>query len=505
MMLQVRHLFVAMATLLASTPFLSEATAFNGESMLRNLQDETITDDSETAEIIEATTAAPDAGNSFLEGCVNVCENNITDFVQAKESFDQDNGVTTLTILTGEWGTFIEPRVQAFSDSRQDVNVELAVSTMVDLPSDIINEAVSETGLFDAFFTPPNVMGSIVDYNGWADLRDYIDLNDWNDILLAYRKYIAQYQDQILMYPTDGDLLTLFYNKEILEHFDLQVPRTWKEYNEVAKATHGKTFNNQTIYGSCVGRVKGCAGGYWANLVLSSLTQSLGQFQGHLFDTSDLSPLLDGDVLATMLEYLEGQVEYGHPNEFGGCVDINDKIRAGECALSYNWGNTFVSSLVEPSQLKGGKLGIAKTPGSTQILNRETMQLEDCTEESCKYGEYYEDIGWVNSPAYAAFGGWSCAVNNYTTSFKKKLASELCAFIASKEQSMMGVIPSNASSAPPVSDPFRKSHMNLEAFVESGYERDTTQTYLNSIQERLNSKNVVVDARFPTQKVRHRS
>ena len=77
MLLQVRQLFVAMATLLASTAILSEATAFGGESMLRNLQDANITGDSETTEI-EATTAAPDAGNTFLEGCVNVCENNIT-------------------------------------------------------------------------------------------------------------------------------------------------------------------------------------------------------------------------------------------------------------------------------------------------------------------------------------------------------------------------------------------------------------------------------------------
>ena len=139
-----------------------------------------------------------------------------------------------MKILVGAWGQWIGPVARSFSESRQDVNVELVVTSMAELGPDIINEAKSRTGLFDGFVSPPGVMGSIVDDQGWLDLRDCIDLEDWKDIKLGYRKHIAQYEDQILMYPLDGDLLHLFYNKETLSHSGFDTPpRTWEEYNNI--------------------------------------------------------------------------------------------------------------------------------------------------------------------------------------------------------------------------------------------------------------------------------
>jgi multiple sugar transport system substrate-binding protein len=102
----------------------------------------------------------------------------------------------------------------------------------------------------------------------------------------------------------------LYYRDDVLRYFNLQVPRTWDEYNEVAKAVHGKVYQNTTLVGSCVGRVKDFAGPYWANLVISSLTQTQGQFEGHLFSTVDLEPLT-GPAIEKALEWMEGQVLYG--------------------------------------------------------------------------------------------------------------------------------------------------------------------------------------------------
>lgn len=112
--------------------------------------------------------------------------------------------------------------------------------------------------------------------------------------------------------------------------------RTWDEYNTVAAAVHGKVFNNQTLIGSCIGRLKGCAGAYWANLVLSSITQYRGTWEGHLFDSADMKPLL-GEAFEKMLEIMEIQARYGPADEFEGCVDINaDYMNDGSCVLSYS-------------------------------------------------------------------------------------------------------------------------------------------------------------------------
>ena len=145
-----------------------------------------------------------------------------------------------------------------------------------------------------------------------------------------------------------------------------------------------------------------------ANLVLSSMTQTRGTWEGHLFDTADMKPLL-GDAFEKMLELMEIQAKLGPPNEFEGCVDINvNEMNNGSCVLSYNWGNSFAQHLNTGTVFeKGeGRMGVAVTPGSTHVLDRKTMKLVPCTRELCRFGTYYDDIGWVNRAPYLAFGGW---------------------------------------------------------------------------------------------------
>lgn len=437
-----------------------------------------------------------------LSSCALVCPANITDFQSEFncEESAQNEGVVTLKFLTGAFGTWIESTAKRFSAERKDVNVEIVPISMWELPPNIVNEATSKTGLFDGFITPPGVMGSIVEEDGWADLKPFIEetianTKDWSDILLSYRKWISQYQDRILMYPLDGDVLSLFYRKDVLEAFGLGVPRTWDEYNAVAAAVHGKVFKNQTLSGSCVGRVKGCAGAYWANLVLSSMTQTSGTSSGHLFDSGDMKPLL-GEALLQALEWMEG---HATGDEFDDCVAINDRLNDGSCAMTYNWGNTFAVFLNEGSVFNeaGYELGVARTPGSTRVLDRTTMKLVPCDSDRCRFGTYYDDIGWVNDAPYLAFGGWSCAVNNYTTPGKKRLAMEFCHYAASRDESFKQVV-SNATTRIAGADPFRTSHLDVGRWVDDGYQQDSVESYFASIRKALESDNCVTDIRFPT-------
>jgi multiple sugar transport system substrate-binding protein len=183
---------------------------------------------------------------------------------------------------------------------------------------EIVDEAVNKLGLYDGYFTTPEVTGSVVEYGGFADLTPYaLETQerrlDWADILPGYRNWNAQYEGKILLYPIDGDILSMFYRKDILEEFNLPVPRTWEEYVEVAAATHGKVFEGKKLVGSCVGRSVGCAGQYWANMVISTMTQTTGPSSGHLFDTADMTPLT-GLVLEEALRLLELQAKYGPPD-----------------------------------------------------------------------------------------------------------------------------------------------------------------------------------------------
>lgn len=339
----------------------------------------------------------------------------------------------------------------------------------------------------------------------------------------GYREIIASYNGKILMTPLDGDLLHLFYNKEVLEYYNFDPPRTWEEYTSIAEQVHDKVFppTNKTLVGSCIGWVPQCAGAYWAVQVLSSMTQTKGSSEGMLFDSKDMSPLTS-DALVETLKVFEKAHKYGHPNELEGCIDINmPPMGDEECVLTMNWGDTFLADLIP------GKLGIAKAPGSQKVLDRETGKLVPCNKEICPNAVFYEDLGFVNYAPYAAFGGWSGAVsfeffnverklsisydiphhhfglllsqvNGNISDEKKKLAMEFLTFSASKEQSNNMVVPKVGSrEASAGYDPFRLSHMNVQEYVDQGYDKETTVLYLKSIKEGLTSPNLVHDIRFP--------
>jgi hypothetical protein len=175
-------------------------------------------------------------------------------------------------------------------------------------------------------------------------------------------------------------------------------------------------------------------------------------------------------------------------------------MHEGKCVMTVNWGNNFKRYLEKGTQL-AGRYGVATTPGSPVVLDRVTRQLEQCTSLLCPNARYYEDIGWINQSPYLAFGGWACAVSNYTDSRFKRMATEFCAFSASRQQSILAVIPNATGTGNATQngqDPFRSSHLDLERYVAHGYERETSSQYISSIRAHLESPNLVTDIRFPT-------
>jgi len=121
------------------------------------------------------------------------------------------------------------------------------------------------------------------------------------------------FNNKVKMIPFEGDVLSLYYRKDILDDFGFNAPRTWEEYNRIAETVHGIYYKGTNLIGSCVGRRKGCAGYFWTNLVLSSMTQYGGVSSGFLFDPLTMNPLTS-EALEKAIEYLEGQVKYGAPD-----------------------------------------------------------------------------------------------------------------------------------------------------------------------------------------------
>jgi hypothetical protein len=183
------------------------------------------------------------------------------------------------------------------------------------LYAEIRSQAEQGVPLYDGYISGPAIVGSAVQLDGFLDftniVRDRQDLK-WLDVLRGFRENIAVYDKKVRMLPLDGDAHFLYYRKDVLDAFNLTVPRTWDEYWQVAKAVHGKEFNGQTMVGSCVGRKSGAHTSYWASLVLSSYTQTKGRTEGFILDSKDMTPLA-GEAMAEAIKQLELQAKYGHP------------------------------------------------------------------------------------------------------------------------------------------------------------------------------------------------
>jgi len=230
--------------------------------------------------------------------------------------------------------------------ARSGIEVEFdGVGDFATLHEEILADA--SANIYDGYVFLPFLSGSLVEAGGLTDLTDFVrtstDVN-WTDIFIFNREVQAVYDNTVRMIPCDGDMLSMYYRKDLFQQYGIQVPRTWDEYTEAAKFFHGLevprgTLTNETttLVGSCVARAPPCVDlGLFTTLIHSTMTQTQGTTQGHLFHPATMDPLLQ-EAMAETLRHMENQVKYGAPDEltFEGCGFLNvGQMTQGNCALT---------------------------------------------------------------------------------------------------------------------------------------------------------------------------
>ena len=320
-------------------------------------------------------------------------------------------------------------------------------------------------------------------------------LLEWEEILPFFRHQMARFDnDQIPMIPLDGDVLTMYYRKDLFEQYNIQIPRTWDEYTKAAEFFHGKNLGSHgsLLFGSCVSFAPTCANGYWTSLILSSMTQSTGTTDGFFFDPQTLQPLF-GPALDRTLELLAQQFQFGHSEKLTGqCLEANYAFNEGKCALTYNWGSQMTRY---PMDSRVGDIGVAPTPGSTSILDRVSNTLQTCTEDTCPYGIYYDDIGIVNHAPYSAFGGWAAGISNSSSTERQHATMDFFSYVSNSQQSLPDVLPNGRSY---FAQPYRYSHVTSSNWIQqAGTEPELAYQYTSSIRDMSMSGNAVQELRMP--------
>lgn len=402
-----------------------------------------------------------------------------------------------VNIITFTGPQIAEPLQRRAPDFERLTGAKVNVITVPfsDLYQKILTDLSTGTNSYDGFVFAPQWMGDYVAGGYLEDLTDRVKGDtalEWDNIGPFFRDFSATYQGKVYSIPLDGDFQMVYYRKDLFDQNGDKPPQTWDDYIALAQKYQGKDLNGdgKADYGSCIA-MKRSAQSYWMFIsIAASFFQSQGTGQGAFFDQdNNLQPLFaPNEGMSKALDIYQTLSKLGPADQLN--LDVGDTrglFTGGRCALSLDWGDIGPLS-VDPSQSKViNQAGSIILPGTTQVLDRKTGKLVACDKTTCPYA----DANGVNHAPFAAFGGWSGAINH--ASQNKDAAYAFLSFMSQPAQSDVDVTIGRTGF-----NPYRKSHFtNLSPWQHSGMSEDMAKDYLGAIQASLDSPNMVLDLRVP--------
>jgi len=397
-----------------------------------------------------------------------------------------------VNILTFTGPQIAEPLQRRGPDFTELTGAQINVSTVPfnELYQKLLTDMATGTNSFDAFVFAPQWMVDFIVPGYLEDLTPRIEADpdiQWEDVAPFFRDFSASYEGKIYTIPLDGDFHIGYYRTDLMD----SPPQTWDEYLEMAATFHGQDLNGDgdPDYGSCISKKRGAQAYWFIYTVATSFLQSQGTSQGVFFDTETFEPLVNNEAFAKALDIYKDTTQYGPPDELN--LDVGDTrslFTSGRCALSLDWGDIGTLAIDPDTSVVQDMTGAMILPGSTEVLNRETGELVPCDEDTCPYA-----IDGVNHAPFAAYGGWSGAINAAADDTVKDAAFDFFSYMTQPTQSNVDVTIGKTGF-----NPYRTSQfLNRQGWVEAGMSPKAASDYLGAIEDSLNSPNMVLDLRIP--------
>jgi multiple sugar transport system substrate-binding protein len=403
---------------------------------------------------------------------------------------------TTIRVVTFTGPQIAEPLQRRAPDFEKLTGAKVQIITVPfsDLYQKVLTDFATKTNSYDATVFDPQWMGDYVPPGYLEDLTDRVQKDSalqWNDIAPFFRDFSATFKGKVYTIPLDGDFQMVYYRKDLFQKDNIQPPATWDDYIAAAKHFQGKDLNGdgKNDYGSCLA-MKRSAQSYWAWIsIAAAYLQSQGTKQGAFFDTNNMQPLTNNPAAAAALDVYKQLSKIGPPDQLNNDVgDSRGLFVTGRCALSLDWGDIGTLAIDTTQSKVADKVGTIILPGSKRVLDRSTMQLADCNATLCPNA-----INGVNHAPFAAFGGWSGAINKASAAKTKDAAFAFLSYMSQPAQSGEDVTIGKTGF-----NPYRTSHFSKQdAWIKAGMSQAAATDYLGAIQSSLQSPNMVLDLRIP--------
>jgi multiple sugar transport system substrate-binding protein len=402
-----------------------------------------------------------------------------------------------VNIMTFTGPQIAEPLQRRAPDFNALTGAQVNVITVPfsDLYTRLLTDWAAGTNSIDAGVFAPQWMVDYVQGGYLEDLTDRVaqdEALEIDDIAPFFREFSQQFQGRTYMITLDGDFQMVYYRKDVLDELGMEPPEIWEDYLAIAEAAHGKDMNGdgQGDYGSCISK-KRSAQAYWAiTSIAGGYIQSKGTDEGVFFTADEeMMPLVDNPGFRRALEVYDQTTRYGPPDEIN--LDVGDTrslFVGGRCMLTIDWGDIGTLAIDPDTSVVQDKVGAVILPGSREVLDRETMQMVACDEQTCPHA-----VDGINHAPFAAFGGWSGGINAAADPKVKDAAYGFISYMSQPEQSNEDVTIGRTGF-----NPYRLSQLeDLSLWTKAGMSEEAAKDYLGAIKASLDSPNMVLDLRIP--------
>jgi multiple sugar transport system substrate-binding protein len=202
-----------------------------------------------------------------------------------------------------------------------------------------------------------------------------------------------------------------------------------------------------------------------------------------------MKPLVNNEAFKAALNVYMETTKYAPPDEIN--LDVGDTrglFTSGRCALTVDWGDIGTLAIDTSTSKVMDKVGAVIIPGSRKVLDRASGKLVDCDAKTCPHA-----INGVNHAPFAAFGGWSGAVNANKSAKVKEAAYAFLSYMSQPQQANEDVTIGRTGF-----NPYRTSQFeSLDLWKKAGMSEQAAKDYLGAIKDSLNSPNMVLDLRVP--------
>ena len=210
--------------------------------------------------------------------------------------------------------------------------------------SKIVIEHEGRTGAFDVVDVQPQWMPDLVEIGALEPLDDFIAKYDYAeelmDIAPFYREAWNTYKGTTYAFADDGDVLLLYYRKDLLEDADnkkmfkeangynLAPPADWAQFDDIAKFFTDNYAPD--LYGASLVRSRGLTLFFWS--------QQFRVAGGRFFDEDTMKATVNSDIGVQSLQALVDRTAYMPPgNATWGFVEKLSAWLAGQVAMTVSW------------------------------------------------------------------------------------------------------------------------------------------------------------------------